>query len=655
MFAPLLVNTSGASGLLPGKACTLHWQSPGRQLTPCRCNTPALTFVPRTEDRLDWRGTFQLLATCPVDRHKKILKTPCLPLAFALLLVSWSGAGKTSTDTIYFTEEAHVAGLDFRHFNGMSGEFYLPEIMGAGAAFLDYDNDGDLDVYLVQGAMLGPGKKLTDAILPPPPGQALQDRLFRNDLQTGPDGKRRLRFTDVTATSAIRAETYGMGVATGDFDSDGFTDLYVTNFGPDQLLRNNGDGTFSDVTDKAGVGNADWSVSAAFVDYDRDGRLDLYVGNYVEVDLVNHRQCYAPSSALDYCTPRVHKAYPDRLYRNRGDGSFEDVSQRAGIAEAFGAALGVVVIDVDGDGWPDIYVANDASANQLWLNRGNGMFREDAEMAGAAVNMEGAAEGSMGVDAADFDGDGDMDLFMTHLTRETNTIYVNDGQGWFEDRTIAMGLAAPSKAYTGFGTGWRDFDNDGWLDIFSANGAVNVIRSLSDQSDPFPLHQTNQLFMNQGGKRFSERSSTAGTAFRVSEVSRGACFGDVDNDGDTDILITNNSGPVRLLVNQTGNRASWTGLRVVDATGRDALGARVEIRHAGGKLWRRVGTDGSYASASDPRLIVGLGKSSSAPDVVVHWPDGRAEVWRSVPLRAYSTLRQGEGVALPGIGDRVDD
>jgi len=525
----------------------------------------------------------------------------------------------------------------------MSGELYLAEIMGAGAALFDYDNDGDLDVYLVQGGMLGPGKTLADAVFPPPPGRDLRDRLFRNDLVVGEDGERRLRFTDVTEASGIRAQGYGMGVATGDFDNDGFTDLYVTNFGGNQLLRNNGDGTFSDTTEKSGTGDPGWSVSAAFIDYDRDGWLDLYVGDYVKLDLAKQKHCYSTSSALDYCTPLVYEPTPDRLYHNRGDGSFEDASDSAGITQAFGAALGVVVADVNGDGWPDIYVANDASPNQLWINQGNGTFRDDAMMAGAAVNMGGAAEGSMGVDAADYDSDGDVDLFTTNLTAETNTLYVNDGQGWFEDRTITMGLAAPSNAYTGFGTGWYDFDNDGWLDLFVANGAV-AIKALSNTSDPFPLRQTNQLFRSEAGRGFSEVTADAGPALRLSEVSRGAAFGDVDNDGDTDILVTNDSGPVHLLLNQTGSRASWLGLRVVDAKGCDALGARVEIRPASDPpLWRRVHTDGSYASASDPRVLVGLGTRRASPTVLVHWPDDQVEEWRNLPLNRYSTLRQGEG------------
>ncbi len=547
------------------------------------------------------------------------------------------------SQTPYFSEISAATGIDFQHFNGMSGEYYLVEIMGSGAAVFDYDNDGDLDVYLVQGAMLGPGKRLADALFPPQSDQPLTDRLLRNDLVVTEDGSRRLRFTDVTADSGIGAIAYGMGVATGDFDNDGWADLYVTNYGDNRLLRNNGDGTFADVTQQAGVGDPRWGVSAAFLDYDRDGWLDLFVGNYVRLGLERFKPCRAPSSALDYCTPLAYEAQPDRLYRNRGDGSFEDVSERAGITRDYGAALGVAVADFDGDGWPDVYVANDATANQLWTNQKDGTFENNAFFAGVAVNMQGAPEGSMGVDAADFDGDGDVDLFMTHTTRETNTIYVNDGQGWFEDRTIAIGLAGPSKGYTGFGTRWFDLDNDGWLDLFAGNGEVSFIQALSNAADPFPLHQPNQLFLNDAGQRFLDVSDRGGPALALSEVTRGAAFGDMDNDGDTDILLTNNNGPARLLINNKGDRASWLGLRLLDDHGRDALGARAQVHRAEGTpLWRRARTDGSYASASDPRVLVGLGKSTEVVRVRVHWPDGEVEQWREISINRYHTLRQGQ-------------
>jgi hypothetical protein len=303
-----------------------------------------------------------------------------------------------------------------------------------------------------------------------------------------------------------------------------------------------------------------------------------------------------------------------------------------------------VAADFDGDRWPDIYVANDGVANQLWMNKRDGRFINEALLAGVAVNKDGMPEASMGVDAADFDGDGDEDLFMTHLSRETNTLYINDGKGWFEDRTVAMGLANPSFAYTGFGTAWFDYDNDGWLDVLAVNGAVRKIQDLVEAGDPHPLHQPNQLFRNLGDGRYREVTAEAGPAFTVSLVSRGAAFGDLDQDGDTDVIIANNSGPARVLRNDTGSSANWVGLRLLNADGRsDAFGARV-ILDGENPLWRRSRADGSYASSNDPRVIVGLGSRTDASVAVqVIWPNGEEERWPEMDTRRYHTLRQGQG------------
>jgi hypothetical protein len=529
----------------------------------------------------------------------------------------------------------------------MSGEFYFVEPLGSGAALFDYDNDGDLDLYLGQGHMLGKGKTLADALMPAPSGERFRDRLYRNDLVVHQDGRRSLRFTEVTEASGLDARGYSMGAAVGDYDNDGWPDLYLTNFGADQLWRNNGDGTFTDVTKKAGLGQTGWAVSAAFLDYDRDGYLDLYVGRYLRFSLDDNKECFAPTSGRDYCSPHMYDPMPDLLYRNRGDGSFEDVSEKSGIVREFGPALGVIVADFNGDAWVDIYAANDMQANQLWMNQTKGSFINEALLAGVAVNMEGAAEASMGVDAADFDGDGDEDLFMTHLQGETNTIYVNNGEGWFEDRSLATGLGAPSKAFTSFGTGWFDYDNDGWLDLFVANGEVRVVPFLARAGDTYPLHQTNQLFANLGGGKFRDITSEAGKAFELSEVSRGAAFGDVDNDGDMDILVTNNNGRARLLINSVGNKNHWLGLRVLDDLGRDAIGARVAVYLPKSRtLWRRVRTDGSYACANDPRLLVGLGESSVLGAVRVFWPNGDVEEWKEIQVDHYTNLRKGEGKAV---------
>ena len=551
-----------------------------------------------------------------------------------------------------FVEVAAASQLDFVHFNGMSGELYFAEIAGGGVGVFDCDNDGDLDVYLSQGAMLGPGKTLSDALFPPSPDSPPGDRLYMNELRA-PGGA--LKFRDVTRASGLEATGYGMGVAAGDFDNDGAVDLYVTNLGADQLWRGRGDCTFVDATSKAGLTGAEWSVSASFFDFDHDGWLDLYVGNYVNFSVANHKACFSTSSARDYCGPRSYNPVPDRLWRNQGDGTFEDVSATSGIAAHFGGALGVVAADFDLDGWPDVYVANDQLANQLWINRGpveDGAvrFSNEAALAGVAVNMDGAPEASMGVDAADFDGDGDEDLFLTHLNRETNTLYVNEGGGWFSDKTLATGLGAPSVAYTSFGTAWLDYDNDGWLDLVIANGAVRIIAELAQAKDPFPLHQPNQLFHNLGNGadgtvRFEDVTAQSGPAFELSEVSRGAAFGDLDNDGDTDVVIANNNGPVRLLRNDTGNRNTWLGVRLVDPRfRRDAIGARLAVQLAGGHtLWRRVRADGSYAAANDPRILVGLGAEAKVEEVRVVWPDGSEETWSDVPMRSYSALKKGEG------------
>jgi hypothetical protein len=531
----------------------------------------------------------------------------------------------------------------------MSDQFYLVENLGGGAALFDWDGDGDLDLYLTQGRILGEGKTLADAAFPPEPGTPPTGRLYRNDLSPGPDGQPQVRFTDITEATGLKADGYGMGVTTGDYDNDGRLDLFMTNLGGTRLWRNNPDGTFTDVTERAGVGGGHLSVSAAFVDFDRDGWLDLYVAEYVDFTTANNKPCHAPSSARDYCSPKAYEPLADRLYRNRGDGTFADVSVSSRVSQSKGTGLGVVAADFNGDAWPDIYVANDGMANFLWINQKDGTFRDDGLISGTAVNTAGMAEASMGVDASDLDDDGDLDLFMTHLTGETNTLYINDGQGWFEDRTAASGLGGPSKAMTAFGTGALDYDNDGNLDFYVANGAVNIILSLVKAGDPYPLHQPNQLFANQGQARFADVSAQSGAVFALSEVSRGIALGDIDNDGDTDLVVVNNNGPARLLVNQVGSRQPWLGLRLVDRHGRDALGAWVEVRRDGAPgLWRRLHVDGSYASARDPRILVGLGDRPQVKSVLVRWPSGESESWDGLASGRYWTLRQGEGQAPSG-------
>ena len=541
-----------------------------------------------------------------------------------------------------FTDLAADWGLKFTYSTGQTGELYFPEIMGGGAALFDYDNDGDLDVFVVQGHPLKPGS--------PDPGPAGWGRLFRNDLIT-PQGKNPVpRFVDVTAQSGIRATGYGMAVATGDFDNDGRIDLYISNFGSNQLWHNNGDGTFTDVTARAGVDDPHWSSGATFADLDRDGWLDLYVLNYVDYSIANNVRCYAPSSRRDYCGPSTFAPVPDRLFRNRGNGTFEDASLPSGIGRKAGPGLGVVADDLDGDGWPDLFVANDGAASFLWINQKNFNFREDGLLAGVALNAAGKPEAGMGIAVGDADGDGRDDLLITHLTAETNTFYLNLGGGLFEDATVRSGLGAPSLPFTGFGTGWLDVDNDGRLDLAVFNGAVNLAGAMGSGPGIAPYSQSHQLYRNLGGGRFAV-APEAGPAFRKLAVSRGAAFGDIDNDGDTDILVVDADGPLRLLVNEMGNRNPWLGLRLVAKPAgakaeRDMIGARVEVRRKGApSLWRRVATDGSYASASDPRVLVGLGDASEVTGVRVLWPDGLIELFPPPPLRMYTTLVRGTGKA----------
>ncbi|MCB1056368.1 MAG: CRTAC1 family protein, partial [Acidobacteria bacterium] len=510
------------------------------------------------------------------------------------------------------------------------------------------DGDGDLDAILVQG------RNLADmaAGRPAPPGGGT--RVFRNDLTVDAAGKPTLRFTDVTEESGLDARGYGMGVATGDYDDDGRIDLYWTGFGPNQLWHNeseDGEIRFRNVTEEAGVEDDRWSTSASFVDLDADGRLDLFVANYVDFRLSNHRPCRSAGGRPDYCGPQSYHPETDRLFINRGDGTFRDATATAGLAGEKGSGLGVVTADFDGDDRTDLYVANDLQRNFLWVRKDAAhdalQFENVALERGCAVSMLGRAQASMGVVAGDIDNDGDSDLFMTHLSADTNTLYMNDGAGFFEDRSSASGLATPSLQATGFGTAFLDFDNDGWLDVFVANGAVKVIEAQARAGDPFPLKQPNQLFANRHGT-FVDVSAEAGPELERLEVSRGVAVGDVDNDGRSDILLANNEGPARLLLNQAAPGTAWIGLRVLTASGRDALGARVEVVLGDGtRRWRRVATDGSYLSANDPRVLVGLGDQEDVREVHVTWPGGHEETWRDLSTRRYHTLTPGGGEPTP--------
>jgi enediyne biosynthesis protein E4 len=549
----------------------------------------------------------------------------------------------TAQDESYFVEQAAAAGIDFVHFNGMSGEYYYPEIMAPGVGLFDFDNDGDLDLYLVQSQMLGKGKTIKDALFPPK--GPLKDRLYRNDLTVGADGKKTLHFTDVTEQAGINIQTYGMGVAAADVDNDGFVDIYRTGLTEGVLLHNNGNGTFTDITAKSGTANkGGWGVSAAFVDIDRDGWLDLFVGNYLLYSVEGDIDCLSVTGQHDYCPPNSYRPQPSKLYRNKGDGTFVDITKTALVGGAYGPALGVSTADFNNDGWMDIYVGNDGMPNQLWINQKNGTFKDMAFLNGAAVNGQGNSEASMGVDAGDYDNDGDEDIFITNWLAQMNILYQNQGNAVFEDRKAASGLGAPSLAKTGFGTAWLDFDNDSWLDLMTLNGSVSMIEAQARAKDPFPLKMLNQLFRNLGNGRFEDVSARGGEPFKLLDVSRGAAFGDIDNDGDEDVVVGTANGPTRLFINNVGNKNHWLGLRLIGVGGRDMIGARVSIvRPSGPTIWRRSRSDGSYASANDPRVLVGLGTSTAPVTVRVQWPDGKMEEWADQAIDRWTTLKQGSG------------
>jgi hypothetical protein len=558
----------------------------------------------------------------------------CLLLAALACVLASCRSRDTASEGLRFEDVASDTGLAFTHLSDRSEEFYYPEVIGSGVALFDSDNDSDLDVFLVQGR---PGS--TTSLEP----KELRSRLFRNDLEHSATGPR-LRFVDVTEQSGLSVTSYGMGVTAGDYDNNGCVDLYVTSLERNWLMRNDCRGAFVDVSAQSGTQDSGWSVSAGFFDFDRDGWLDLFVGHYLTWNPALNTPCYGSSGRRVYCAPKVYRAQQSRLYRNSRNGTFADVTSAAGLATQFGPALGVSTADFDGDGWLDLYVANDGEENQLWINQRDGTFVNRALLAGVALGPSGEAKAGMGVDAADFDDDGDEDLVVTNLTGEGMDLYVNDGRGTFASSGAAAGIGHRSLPYTGFGVGWLDIDNDGRLDLLAVNGAVQVQDTPTSADDPRNLGQRQQLFRNVGDGRFGDMTAEGGPALNTMDASRGAAFGDIDNDGDTDVVVSNNMGRAQLLLNVTGQRRHWVGVRAVGANGSDSLGARVAITASSGPTrWRRTRSDGSYASANDPRVLVGLGTLSDPVRVRVVWPDGRVEQWRDVPIDRYTTLREGTG------------
>lgn len=559
-------------------------------------------------------------------------------MLLAAVLVAPSSAAENAR-TIALQDVTDSAGIAFRHDNGGLGDWQYTEIVGGGCGILDFDNDGRQDLVFVQSGALP--VQPADAN-PPERSASGGSRLFRN---VTPRGDSLVRFEDVTENAGFKAMGYGMGLATGDFTGNGYSDLYITNYGPNTLWRNNGDETFTDVTERAGVGDPSWSTSAGAVDVDRDGNLDLYVVNYVEYDPRVNPKCYAASTRRDYCGPAVFEPAADTLYLGNGRGGFEDASTLLAGSDPL-RGLGVVAADLSGDRRQDIYVANDGDPNLFWRNQGNGRLRDVAWPSGTAVNRDGRMEAGMGVDAADLDGDGALDLVVTHLTGESNTYYRNLGGGLFEDDTGTMSLAAASLPYTGFGIGTADFDLDGWLDLFVVNGAVRVIESQREAGVQYPLREPDQIFRNNGGNGFEDVTARLSDALGPPAVGRGAAFGDLNNDGLMDALVCNSHDRPRLYLNRSAGEHRWLGVRATTGDpARDALGATTAIVDNGNpRLLRRVATDGGYLSAHDPRVVFGLGDDRREHhDVLVDWPDGQRERFTDIPANRYSTLHQGGG------------
>jgi len=510
-------------------------------------------------------------------------------------------AGEAHETAAWFEEVAAESGIAFAWESGHSGRCYFPEIMGGGAALLDVDDDGDLDVYLVQG-----GSVLSDAADEQP-----ANVLYRNEG----DGT----FVDATEESGAGDRGYGMGVAAGDFDDDGREDLYVTNVGRNTLLRNLGDGRFEDVTDRAGVGGDAWSVSAGFFDYDRDGDLDLYCVDYIHWSVANELTCSSKLQEADYCSPKSYNApAPDVLFRNDGDGRFTDVSAEVGLRTEFGNGLGLVVSDFDGDGYEDVFVANDGTKNQLWRNLGGTGFEDVAVRMGCAVDQDGKAKAGMGTHAVDFDFDGDEDLLVVNLTGEPDTFFRNDGD-FFSDRTPVVGLTAASRPYTRFGMGFQDFDHDGLVDLYQANGRVTRSPDVPGEAS---FDQPNALFRGGESGRFTLVEPLGGTRAALSATSRAAAFGDLDGDGAVDVVVVNRDRPAYLLRNRAGERGNWIAFRVEEASGRAALGAVVSAVVDGRRVMRRVRSAYSYCAASDSTAHLGLGNAQRVGDVRVTWVDG---------------------------------
>jgi hypothetical protein len=524
---------------------------------------------------------------------------------------------------IAFTDITRQAGITFKHVASPDKK-YIVESMSGGVALFDYDNDGDLDVYMVNSLTVDLVKSK---------GKTKSD-LYRNDG----NGK----FTEVGEKAGVSDIGWGMGVAVGDYNNDGFEDLYVTCLGPDHLLKNNGNGTFTDVTAKAGVNDPRWSTGAAFVDYDNDGDLDLFVSNYVDFD-INSLPEFGQGKTCQYksipvqCGPRGLKGAGDSLIRNNGDGTFTDVSKQAGVEDANGYyGLGVLTGDFDDDGLIDIFVANDSTPNFHYRNKGDGTFEEIGFSAGTAVNENGSEQGSMGVTAGDYDHDGKLDIFITNFADEYNTLYHNDGKNSFTDLSYAAKVAAVSLPYVGWGTKFFDYDNDGWVDLFVANG--HVYPQLPGYRQPRLLQRNNR------DSTFSEVSADFGAVLTENRASRGVAFGDIDNDGDVDLLIADLDGPPQLLRNDGANANNSILIKAIGVkSNRSGIGARVTVVSGDLTQTDQVRSGDSYISQSDMRLHFGLEKRSKVDSIQVRWPSGTVDKIANVGVNRIITIKEGQG------------
>ena len=527
-----------------------------------------------------------------------------------------------------FKDITASAGISFVHDNAASSEKYLIETMGSGCGWIDFDQNGLLDLYLVNGAA-------TRLYTPRHP---LRSALYRNNG----DGT----FTDVTAHAGVSAEgLFGMGIAVGDYDNDGSPDLFVLGYGRCILYHNNGDGTFTDVTAKAGVGNlGKWASSAAWFDYDNDGRLDLVIANYVDWSAENNFYCGSKGPGLrSYCHPDVYHGQSPTLYHNNGDGTFTDVSERSGLAKSAANGLGVVTFDYDDDGWQDIFIANDSMANSLFHNNRDGTFREVAYAAGVAVGLEGQFEAGMGTDAADISGSGRLDLIVAHLDQQLARLYRNLGDGVFDDATYSSKLGYATFHFSGFGTRFMDYDNDGLCDLFFANG--HVLDNIERYHAETHYAEPKLMFRNIGKGFFQNVSDQLGPDFQIPRVSRGAAIGDFDNDGDLDILVNNNGQTPQLLRNDGGNANHWLQLFLIGTrSNRDAVGARAKLTSGGVVQYQQKKGGMSYQSAQDPRLHFGLGQHALVEELEIRWPSGELTKLSNLKCDQFLTIREGHGL-----------